>query len=694
MPAQIAAVVFLTAIVLETSAVSLKASTRSPVQKVIELLEENKEKITTDLAAEEKEMTEYSDYCDSEASSKGYAIKTAESKIKDLQAVVQECDYKIPGYQDEIVTQGNLAAGKEKELSDAKAIRVQESKDFKISESELVAAVGQLDRAASIIKKSTSSFLQGAAATESQKAVKLAIEVVGKVIDAGHVNFGSSKSLESLLQTGTFASEEGEEEQDEHQHKSSDIVAKIEEMKEKAEETLTGARDAEVKAGNDFAMYELSLKNAIGIAKDKIGSATASQGAKQQEMNEAKEEISAIGKSKSADESYLGSLKRDCEEAAKAWEERQVSARGEIGAINKAIGILSDGVRVFLQVSSKTKRRSANSLEVDDQQYDDSADTSSSTSHVRQALIQKFKDMSHRFGSYALMEMAGTAAMDPFAKIKGLIEEMIEKLLKEAEEEATQKAFCDQELGKSKKAQADKTARKEKLQSRLDTATTKSAELEQAVKELEAEIAELDSAMAEATKIRMAEHETYVKSSKDFKDAAEAVEQAIKVLKDFYAGSTSFLQTSARQQSEEDEDDDESDESGSKGSDAGAVIIGILEMCGEDFTKLLMETETEESQAQEAYDKLTLESKVAKAAKSAEVKGSLSQIKSLGVTVKDSQEDLGMTTKELEAVGAYLDELKPQCETKSMSYAEKKARREAEIDGLKEALGLLDGTGI
>lgn len=694
MPAQIAAVVFLTAIVLDTAAVSLKARTRSPVQKVIELLEENKEKITTDLAAEEKEMTEYSDYCDSEASSKGYAIKTAASKIKDLQAVVQECEYKIPGYQDEIVTQGNLAAGKEKELSDAKAIRVQESKDFKISESELVAAVGQLDRAASIIKKSTSSFLQGAAATESQKAVKLAIDVVGKVIDAGHVNFGSSKSLESLLQTGTFASEEGEEEQDEHQHKSSDIVVKIEEMKEKAEETLTGARDAEVKAGNDFAMYELSLKNAIGIAKDKIGSATASQGAKQQEMNEAKEEISAIGKSKSADESYLGSLKRDCEEAAKAWEERQVSARGEIGAINKAIGILSDGVRVFLQVSSKTKRRSANSLEVDDQQYDDSADTSSSTSRVRQALIQKFKDMSHRFGSYALMEMAGTAAMDPFAKIKGLIEEMIEKLLKEAEEEATQKAFCDQELGKSKKAQADKTARKEKLQSRLDTATTKSAELEQAVKELEAEIAELDSGMAEATKIRMAEHETYVKSSKDFKDAAEAVEQAIKVLKDFYAGSTSFLQTSARQQSEEDEDDDESDESGSKGSDAGAVIIGILEMCGEDFTKLLMESETEESQAQEAYDKLTLESKVAKAAKSAEVKGSLSQIKSLGVTVKDTQEDFGMTTKELEAVGAYLDELKPQCETKSMSYAEKKARREAEIDGLKEALGLLDGTGI
>merc|ERR1719262_676724 len=104
-------------------------------------------------------MTEYSDFCDGEASARGFAIKTAMSKMEDLQAVVQECEYKIPGYQDEVVTQGNLVAGKEKELADAKAIRVQESKDFKITETELVAAVGQLDMAASIIKKAT-TFLQ------------------------------------------------------------------------------------------------------------------------------------------------------------------------------------------------------------------------------------------------------------------------------------------------------------------------------------------------------------------------------------------------------------------------------------------------------------------------------------------------------------------------------------------------------
>merc|ERR1719421_2528683 len=128
--------------------------------------------------------------------------------------------------------------------------------------------------------------------------------------------------------------------------------------------------------------------------------------------------------------------------------------------------------------------------------------------------------MSHSFGSYALLELAGSAASDPFVKIRGLIEDMIAKLMKEAQEEASQKAFCDEEMGKSNKAKAEKTMTLDKLQSRIDKATSRKAELGQAVKDLESEIAELDAATAEATKIRGDEHETYLKASKDFGDAA------------------------------------------------------------------------------------------------------------------------------------------------------------------------------
>merc|ERR1719298_182707 len=138
-------------------------------------------------------------------------------------------------------------------------------------------------------------------------------------------------------------------------------------------------------------------------------------------------------------------------------------------------------------------------------------------------------------------------------------------------------------------------------------------------------------------------------------------------------------------------DDSDAPELGSAKSDAGSVIIGILEMSNEDFVKLHTETETAEEEAVEAYEKLMSDNKASKAAKEAEVKASLSEIKSLTVTLENNGEDKGMTQKELDAVLEYLDKLKPQCEEKVMSYAEKKARREAEIAGLKEALDILSG---
>ena len=42
----------------------------------------------------------------------------------------------------------------------------------------------------------------------------------------------------------------------------------------------------------------------------------------------------------------------------------------------------------------------------------------------------------------------------------------------------------------------------------------------------------------------------------------------------------------------------------------------------------------------------------------------------------------------------YLDKLKPQCETQVPTYEERKARREKEIDGLKEALAVLEGDAL
>merc|ERR1719456_1762864 len=137
------------------------------------------------------------------------------------------------------------------------------------------------------------------------------------------------------------------------------------------------------------------------------------------------------------------------------------------------------------------------------------------------------------------------AQSDPFVKIRGLIEDMIAKLLKEAQEEATQKAFCDEEMGKSKKSQDEKTATIDKLQTRIDGASATIDELTEAVKTLQSEIAEIDSSQAEATKIRTTEKADNTKAIADFSQSADAVVRAMGVLKSFYEGSA-LIQTSSK----------------------------------------------------------------------------------------------------------------------------------------------------
>merc|ERR1719428_564235 len=105
-----------------------------------------------------------------------------------------------------------------------------------------------------------------------------------------------------------------------------------------------------------------------------------------------------------------------------------------------------------------------------------------------------------------MMQLVSKAQSDPFKKIRGLIEDMLAKLMKEAAEEADQKAFCDEELGESNAKKDDLTGKLDTNTVRIEKSEAGIAELNEAIKTLEAEISEIDHAQAEATQIRQEEH--------------------------------------------------------------------------------------------------------------------------------------------------------------------------------------------
>merc|ERR1719353_2411572 len=356
-------------------------------------------------------------------------------------------------------------------------------------------------------------------------------------------------------------------------------------------------------------MLKQGLEDEIKVNKKQLGEATLTRSTTEEELHSAETSLTETKETLAADEKYLAEVKQDCEMKAKEWAMRQKQAGEETAAIEKAKDVLAEGVKVFLQTSSKLRVKSA------DEAYD-----------TRTQVVRVLTKISKNAHSYRLMQLVASAQSDPFGKIRGLIEEMIAKLTKEAAEEADQKSFCDEEISESKAKQADLSGKLDKTTARIAKAEADKAKLQEEIKLLEEEISEIDAGQAEATKVRQEEHAEYLTSSKDFKDSAAAVAKAIDVLSEYY-NSASFVQVSSKEAP---------DFGGAKG-DVGSTIVTML-----------AEAEADESSAAEAYDKLTKENTVTKATKHADVKGKTSEGKQLEVALGNYAENKATTTDELD----------------------------------------------
>jgi len=657
------------------------------VQKVIELLEQCKAKVQNDLAAEAKEMEEYTTFCDTELENKGYAIKTAARTITELTADIADNQAVIETSSSEISDTGAVLAEKDGEMATAAAERKTENEGFLASEKEMLESIDELSGAINQIKGAGGAFLQSGKAGSKLHS---AIAALGEIVKAGRLDIASHRKLHSLLQAAEAEKEDSDDllraapKADAFESGTGGIMATLEDMQKKGEDGLSELRKKEMESTHSFDMVKQNLENEMKNLKEKLSLATKTKAEGTEKMAQAQSELVETKKTKAADEEYSTSLKTECETAAREWAERQASAKEEMGAIDKAKEILVSGVKVLVQVSAQTKSRRAGWGEDDGQVS--SAETREDT--IRVKLGSFLKKLARQQKSFALAQLASVSAADPFVKIRGLIEEMISKLVAEAQEEATQKAFCDEEMGKSKASKEEKEGLVEKHSSRLEEAEARTAQLTESIKSLEAEIAEIDKSQTEATKLRGEEKAAFDVASKDFRDSAEAVARAIAVLKSYYEGAM-LVQVHAHS-----EQASARPKFGSAKGDAGGSIISILEMSQEDFTTLLAEAEETEDVAVESYEKLTQENAVARASKEAEAKAAASELKSLKVTIENSKEDKASTSAELDAVIAYIEKLKPQCESKVMSYAERKAAREAEIEGLKNALSIIEGKGM
>merc|ERR1719487_1683371 len=206
-------------------------------------------------------------------------------------------------------------------------------------------------------------------------------------------------------------------------------------------------------------------------------------------------------------------------------------------------------------------------------------------------------------------------------------------------------------MSETKAKKAELEGEIEKLTTKIEEQTAKSKKLKEEVAILQKELAELAATQAEMD------------------EGLEGIKLALKVLREFYGG-------------------------GGGAQGAGGGIISMLEVIESDFTKGLEDIITTEETAAAEYEKQTQENDIAKTTKTQDVKYKTKEAKSLDTSIAEATADRGGLETELTAVLDYYESVKKQCIAKPESYEERKKRREAEIAGLKEALGILSGAAV
>jgi len=718
----------------------------SVVTKVVQMLAEEKDKIGEDLKAERASMDEYFNFCHREEDEKNYQVGRSNRKIEDTTALIDDNTAQIEALDEEIADLGTemakLVATQEKE-DERRANGTAEFKQREMEQTVMTEELGDLQTSLEkqmeamttpppvegsvpaveeatafvqvnsqrapgfwasayaqakqefVAKKKEMSEVHVPQMTREEARVKAAsmLQALGTDdFDATtllHLRDAIGLSLTAISNAvpdkdGAFVQQEAapatatisNEHYDMHKKNNEANLAAFKGLKEKAEQALQRERDQESEDQHEYMLDKQARSQEIHLNEDKTEEAKEQRAALQEEKANAEKERADAEAAKAADMKYLEVLLAECETGSAAWDKRQEEAAAEQAAILKAMEILQAGVKVFLQISQKEPVM----IPADK--------AATQEARVRQTLINHFRNLGTKLHSISMLNLVNAASVDPMEKVKGLIKNLIEKLQTEAAEAASTHKWCEEENKKNMETKEKTTDKLKTIEVRLEKATARKNELLDNIETLTEECAEIDSADAEATKIRNEEHTTFVKSEADFKAAAQAVLDAIDVLKDFY-GDLSLMQIATTTTSPI---AFQAPDLGGAKKDSAGGILGILDTMADEFSKTVAELQSTEREKKKAYDKMTNENAVAKASKEAEIKGAESEVAQLTIAQGQHADDKTMTEDEMKALLEYIEKLKPTCVGVVMPYAERKAKREAEIEGLKQALTILEET--
>jgi uncharacterized coiled-coil DUF342 family protein len=673
--------------------------TVNAVQKIIGMLTDMSTKCKQEMNDEQVAFAEFEAFCaNGKPALKKKIAKSAET-IETLNAEIGKLTSDVANLGEEIA---GLQADVTKFEADKKAHEAASEKDHKafIEEStDYSESVDALDRAIQVLSEKDGNI---------PGASMLQLSMNDKRMPA------KAKSLISAFLGLEDADQFEPPEANAYESQSGGIIEMLKKLKDEFRAKLGQCQKEEMNRAHAVNMVQQDLSDSIENANKDIEEKTAEKEAKKEKIAEDKKELASTIEVKAADEHLLENLDVECEQKKLSFDEKQKLRADEIEAIGKASEILAGD-----DVSGNAAEHLGFA-----QTGSSFAQLRSSSEGINRQVREFIASEGQRLHSKRLALLSEKLAADPFAKIRGLIDDMISKLLEEANADAEKEGWCDTEMGKSKVTRNKLSEEIDGLDAAIEDGKATIMKLTQEVADLTKDIEDLDAEMTESTDLRTSEKAKNKHTIMDAKAAQTAVSQATAVLKDFYAKAAkatallqqqknpaALVQTKGIKMGTEEWQAlanpnfsgtiDKGHKAGMQtfgetytgNQDAAGGVMALLEVALSDFANLEADTKATEAEAENAYNKFMTECKRSKATKSKKIELDNVDKADTQTKLQEDVAELKSTQDELIAADKYHEKLVPQCIDQGMTWEQVQAARQEEIKSLKQALETLESQG-
>jgi len=296
----------------------------------------------------------------------------------------------------------------------------------------------------------------------------------------------------------------------------------------------------------------------------------------------------------------------------------------------------------------------------------------------------------------AMLQRAGRSGKavggyDPLAKVKEVVQKMLERLLMEAAQEMEHHAWCTSELSKQKMLREDAERIQREASRQIGSLEAVKQNIQDEVKQLMQDEAEVGRQVAQATGLRGYEKSQALLAINQYTDAKDLVKNSVEVLSSFYRQQEA---AALPQQPREEDEYDGGMSAVVAGGDgprtaAAAAIINLLQTAAADYERLGAAAAAEEKRSQSDYEAMELECEERHRLlkEGFEVRKKSMDVVSSSIT--RAYQDVETRKDELAKLKAYEDELKANCNQAESFEYDRRMEKEDEVRRLQAALKIL-----